>query len=475
MPKGARKKINVPLPGADGSRLNYNSPLLNDILSVIHSKKTMKGRLLAAKNAKTDGKSFVFPRPPISYWDHTWQRFQVVDVGSAFKDLEIPTEKDEYVIPLQKRNGELVEGARITIDPQKIYDGLNKMQMLYNTATVPGNVNPWHSRADSYLANAIDERTGRPAELHNYIKEVIEPKNEAFTKFKKDHLNGKEWKNDLEDKASWAKGNAASQSYVGMFMGPGEYLAQSYLAFKKVLANPLIDEPQNSHVKRQINKLSNALHNWVEGAKLENGSIRPMFAGFTQGIDGYDIEPARQHLSAISVNNFFNDVAGFVKDWQTTLDDVFDAEKFDSDIQMQEEARRRTEELKRSIQTVTRNYEQAQSELSKTRDAYNTVARNYEQTQSELSKTRGAYNTVARNYEQTQSALSDARDAYDTMAVQAEDIKKQYKIATQQYNNTYKLMNKLKRGMAARGISTGDTAHVSYNFFKDVFLNKGDR
>lgn len=428
-----REKINVPLPGELGSRLNYASHLLTDVLGIVHSGKTIAKRLRMAEDATIDKKRFVFPRPPITYWDHTNGGFQVVDVGNAFKDLEIPITKDEYVIPLQKRNGELVEGARITIKSKEIYDGLNKMQMLYNTAMPPGFVFPWHSRADSYLANAIDERTGLSAELHNYIKEVIEPGNKAFTEFKKDHLKDKKWKNDLEDKAYWAQNEASSQSYVGMFMGPGEYLAQSYLAFKKVLANPLIDEPQNSTVKRQINKLSNMLHDWVEGAKLEGGSLRPRFAGFNQGIDGYNIEPARQHLSAISVNNFFNDVAGLVKDWQDTLDNVFDAEKFDSAIQIQEEARIRTEELKRSIQTVTRNYEQAQSELSKTRGALN------------------------------------------TMEVQAEDIKKQYKIATQQYNNTYKLMNKLKIGMSARGISTGDTAHVSYNFFKDVFLNKGDR
>lgn len=435
-----RKKIDVPLPGSLGSRLNYNSPLLNRVLSLVHGAKTMRERLSRVESFK-----YVIPRPSITWWDHTGEGFQVVDVGNAFKDLEIPTAKDEYVIPLQKRNGDFVEGARITIAPKAIYDGLNKMQMLYNVAIPRGTVGWWHSRADSYLENAIDERTGRNVELHNYIKEVIEPKNEAFTEFKKDHIKNKLWANKLEDNSAWAGYEASSQSYVGMFMGPGEYLAQSYLAFKKVLANPLIDEPQNSTVKAQINKLSNALHEWAE---------RTRFDGFTQGIHGYDIEPSRVHLSAISVNKFFNGVADLVKDWQSTLDQNFSAGAFDIAIQRQEEARRQTEKLQRSLETVTRNYEQSQREISKVRGEYNTVARNLEQTQSELSKVRGEYNTAT---------------------VQAEDIKKQYKIATQQYNNTYKLMNKLKRGMSARGISTGDTAHVSYNFFKDVFLNKGDR
>lgn len=431
----------------------------DQVFSRIHPYKTMGERLQRAY-ITFDGKPAVIPEPEHIWWDHTPKGAAVVNVSDDFNGLEIPTEKEEYVIPLQKRNGDFVEGARITIEPKKIYEGLSQMQMLYNVAIPGGRVDRWQTRGRSYLENAIDERTGATVDLHNYIKEVIEPGNKAFTEFKRDHLKDKKWQNALEDAASllvnvrrglstggreWLRPAGSSQSYVGMFMGPGEYLAQSYLAFKKVLANPLIDEPQNITVREQINKLSNALHDWAE---------RTRFAGFTQGIDGYDITPSRVHLSAISVNKFFNGVADLVKDWQSTLDQNFSAGAFDTAIQRQEEARRQSEKLQRSLETVTRNYEQSQSELS---------------------KVRGEYNTVARNLEQTQSELSKARSEYNTMAVQAEDIKKQYKIATQQYNNTYKLMNKLKRGMSARGLSTGDTAHVSYNFFKDVFLNKGDR
>jgi len=363
-----------------------------------------------------------------------------------YKNIIVPEKTKEYVIPLLSKKGEPLIGAKFSIDPKKIYAGLNQLNLL---SSPPYN--------DSELANLSYNNRLPGEELQKYIKNWTD-KIPAFKEFIEDHKKFNPDKN-LHVEDVWGHPNYIhAATYAPMFMGAGHLIGETYLGIKRALANKAIDLDVNRQTKTALTDLYNRLHTWVDQIDFTAGDS-PYNLYESEDLKGWVGSTLAR--KALPQTKAFNEgIAQLYSSLQSSIDREFSREVYDEAGRKyylakhnKEIEEQNVQELKSRLSAVVENYQQATQNY---KDVINTV-------NNEKKEILKQYNNVVDSQKKTEAQLRTATKQYET-------VSKQYANATNQYNITVDTLNKMKKNIKAR--STGDINKASFNFFKDIFSGR---